>query len=56
MLEHTTRCLRCAGCVVQVNMEVEARVVGDMLKGDDAHELRLRLKEHKDEQFPFNDE
>jgi hypothetical protein len=40
----------------QVNMEVECRWVGDMLRGDEAYELRLKLKEHRDERFPFKDD
>lgn len=40
----------------QVSMDVEVRVAGDMLKGDEAHELRVTLKEHRDEQFPYGDD
>lgn len=40
----------------QVNMDVEAKLVQDMLKGDDCFEIRLRLKQHKDEQFPYKDD
>lgn len=40
----------------QVNMDVECRFVQDMLKGDECYELRLRLKEHKDEAFPYKDD
>jgi hypothetical protein len=57
-------CCRCC-CVLpvlllcmcpQVNIEVDVRFVRDMLKGDDAYELRVCLKEHKDESFPFKDD
>lgn len=37
-------------------MDVEVRVVGDMLKGDEAHELRIKLREHRDEKFPYQDD
>jgi hypothetical protein len=37
-------------------MDVEVKVAGDMLKGDEAHEFRVRLKEHRDERFPFKDD
>jgi hypothetical protein len=37
-------------------MEVDVRFVQDMLKGDDAFEMRVRLKEHRDEQFPYKDD
>ncbi len=40
----------------QVNMDVECRIVQDMLKGDDCYELRMRLKEHKDEKFPYTED
>jgi len=42
--------------ILQVNMDVEVRIVGDMLKGDDVHELRLKLKEHRNEEFPYKDD
>ena len=41
---------------LQVNMEVECRWVSDMLRGDDCYELRLKLKEHRDEKFPYKDD
>lgn len=28
----------------------------DMLKGDEVNELRLTLKEHRDEAFPYKDD
>lgn len=37
-------------------MEVEVRWVSDMLQGGDAYELRLSLKQHRDEAFPFKDD
>lgn len=40
----------------QVNMDVEARFVQDMLRGDEAYEIRLKLKEHHAEEFPFKDD
>ena len=40
----------------QVNMDVEARFVQDMLRGDEVYEIRLRLKEHRAEAFPFKDD
>ena len=43
-------------CGLQVNIEVDCRFVQDMLKGDECYELRLCLKEHKDESFPFKDD
>ena len=42
--------------VWQVNMEVEVRWVQDMLKGDECYEMRLKLKEHRDEKFPYKDD
>ncbi|MEW5298843.1 MAG: hypothetical protein WDW36_001921 [Sanguina aurantia] len=44
------------GALEMVNMDVEAKLVQDMLKGDDCFEIRLRLKQHKDEQFPYKDD
>lgn len=41
---------------LQVNMDVDARFVQDMLRGDEVYEIRLRLKEHKAEAFPFKDD
>ncbi len=46
-----------AGCpCLQVNMDVEVRWVSDMLAGDDCYELRLKLREHRDEKFPYKDD
>lgn len=37
-------------------MDVEARFVQDMLRGDEVWEIRLRLKEHRSEAYPFKDD
>jgi hypothetical protein len=37
-------------------MDVDARFAHDMLRGDDCYEIRLRLKEHRTEAFPFKDD
>ena len=37
-------------------MDVDVQVASDMLKGDEAHELRLKLKEQRDETFPFKED
>mmetsp|Transcript_13565 Transcript_13565/g.23819 ORF Transcript_13565/g.23819 Transcript_13565/m.23819 type:complete len:194 (-) Transcript_13565:714-1295(-) len=44
------------GALEQISMDVEVRVLGDMLKGDETHELRIKLREHRDERFPYRDE
>lgn len=44
------------GALEMVNIEVDCRFVQDMLKGDECYELRLCLKEHKDESYPFKDD
>eukprot|EP00798_Chlamydomonas_sp_ICE-L_P008729 gene8730-33593_t len=44
------------GLGLLVNMDVECKIVQDTLKGDDCCEIRMRLKEHRNEQFPFNDD
>lgn len=41
---------------VQVNMNVECNIVRDMLKGDDANELRLKLVSQGTESYPFKDD
>lgn len=46
------RCL----CPVQVNIDVEVLLLRDMLKGDAQHELRVKLKEHRTEKYPFKDD
>lgn len=44
------------GALEMVNMDVECRFVQDMLKGDDVYEMRIRIKEHRDEKYPFKDD
>lgn len=50
-----TVCTLCCLCL-QVNIEVDCRFVQDMIKGDECYELRLCLKDHKDESYPFKDD
>ena len=44
------------GALEMLNMDVDARWAQDMLRGDEVWELRLRLKAHRDEAFPFKDD
>mmetsp|Transcript_32217 Transcript_32217/g.91391 ORF Transcript_32217/g.91391 Transcript_32217/m.91391 type:complete len:181 (+) Transcript_32217:293-835(+) len=44
------------GALEMVGMQVQARFVRDVLKGDDAFEIRLRLHEHQPEDYPFKDD
>lgn len=44
------------GALEMVNMDVDARFVQDMLRGDEVYEIRLKLKEHRAEAFPFKDD
>lgn len=44
------------GALEMVSLDVECKIVQDMLKGDDCYELRLKLKESRDERFPFKDD
>lgn len=44
------------GALEMVNMDVDVRWGQDMLRGDDCYELRLKLKEHKDEKYPFKED
>ncbi|GAX75746.1 hypothetical protein CEUSTIGMA_g3189.t1 [Chlamydomonas eustigma] len=44
------------GALEMVSMDVECRIIQDMLKGDDCYELRIKLKEHKDEKFPYTED
>jgi hypothetical protein len=37
-------------------MDVECRLIQDMLKGDDFFEIRIKLKQHRDEQFPYTED
>jgi hypothetical protein len=41
---------------VQVNINVECGFERDVLRGDDAYELRLRLISQNTEQYPFKDD
>ncbi len=41
---------------MQVNIDVEVLLLRDMLKGDAQHELRVKLKEHRTEKYPFKDD
>lgn len=40
----------------QVNISVECSFARDVLRGDDAYELRLRLISQSSEQYPFKDD
>ncbi|KAJ9505575.1 hypothetical protein QJQ45_008517 [Haematococcus lacustris] len=44
------------GALEMVSMDVDVAVVGDMLKGQEAHQLRVRLREHRDERFPYKED
>ena len=44
------------GALEQIGMHVTVVVVKDMLKGADGNELRLTLKEHAAETYPFKDD
>ena len=44
------------GALEMVGMHVEARFVRDVLRGDEASEMRLRLHEHQPEEYPFKDD
>ncbi|KAF8056218.1 Trappc3 [Scenedesmus sp. PABB004] len=44
------------GALEMVNIDVDCTFAADMLKGADCYELRLRLKAHRDEAFPFKDD
>lgn len=41
---------------LQVSISVDCRWVQDMLKGGEVYEMRVRLKEHRDERFPYKDD
>ena len=41
---------------VQVNINVECTFVKDMLQGDDAYEMRLKLISQNAEAYPFRDD
>ena len=40
----------------QINMRVESWFVRDMLRGDDAYEIRVKLLEIVPEEYPFKDD
>ena len=40
----------------QVNIDVECTWVRDMLRGDDAYEMRLKMLASHNESYPFKDE
>lgn len=44
------------GSLEMINMDVECKFLQDMLKGDECYEIRLVLKEHKDEKYPFKED
>lgn len=44
------------GALEMVGILVECHFVRDMLKGDDAFEIRLKLMEQRPEDFPFKDD
>lgn len=37
-------------------MDVDATWARDALRGDDVYEIRLTLREHRAEEFPFKDD
>jgi hypothetical protein len=49
---HTFKFATC----LQVNINVSCSFERDMLKGDDAYELRLHLISQNTEQYPFKDD
>lgn len=44
------------GALEMVSMKTEVRWVRDMLRGDDAYELKLKLLEQVAEEYPYKDE
>eukprot|EP00271_Cylindrocystis_brebissonii_P013519 TRINITY_DN33396_c0_g1_i1.p1 TRINITY_DN33396_c0_g1~~TRINITY_DN33396_c0_g1_i1.p1 ORF type:complete len:190 (+),score=48.50 TRINITY_DN33396_c0_g1_i1:546-1115(+) len=44
------------GALEQVNLRVEVKFVRDMLRGDDAFEIRLKLLEQMEEKYPYKDD
>lgn len=44
------------GALEAVNMDVTARMAKDMLRGDDSYEIRLELRAHRAEEYPFRDD
>ena len=47
-------CLSAPLCL-QVQLRVEVSWVRDMLRGDDAFEMRMRLVEQMTEEYPYKD-
>lgn len=43
------------GALEQVSLRVDVHFVKDVLKGDDAYEIRLKLIEHMAEEYPYKD-
>mmetsp|Transcript_14455 Transcript_14455/g.25536 ORF Transcript_14455/g.25536 Transcript_14455/m.25536 type:complete len:182 (-) Transcript_14455:70-615(-) len=44
------------GALEMVGMHVQCRFLRDMLKGDDAFEIRVKLTEQQPEHYPFKDD
>ncbi|XP_024545601.1 trafficking protein particle complex subunit 3 isoform X2 [Selaginella moellendorffii] len=44
------------GALEMVSMRTEVKWARDMLRGDDAYELRLKLIEHVAEEYPYKDD
>ena len=44
------------GALEQVNQKVEVRFVKDMLRGDNAYEMRLKFVEQMQDQYPYKDD
>ena len=44
------------GALEMVNMQVESWFVRDMLRGDDAYEIRLKLLQVMPDEYPFKDD
>mmetsp|Transcript_10593 Transcript_10593/g.19372 ORF Transcript_10593/g.19372 Transcript_10593/m.19372 type:complete len:183 (-) Transcript_10593:173-721(-) len=44
------------GALEMINVDVECAWLQDMLKGDDCNEVRLKLKEYRNENFPYKDD
>lgn len=44
------------GALEQVSMRTEVKFVRDLLRGDDAYEIRLKLVEQVPEEYPYKDD
>ena len=44
------------GALEQIGMMVDVSVAKDMLRGDELFELRLTLRSHEPETYPFKDD